>query len=223
MNDERRVIDCVSNREINLTLQAVSGPDNHYELLYNETIFRSTYNGVLSRAFADTILGLVKSYRAVDALLGGFGVGDTLSAVLEHPGLRSVTVVEPNEVLPDWGRRYLNASDALDDERTHIVIGNFVQYLDAAPTSYHGIGLELDLGPTNILREENRRAYAMSALRTLASRLRSDGVLVVRATDEDKAYRRALEEMFSEVGLRQIEETNLLGNSVRGVFYVARM
>ena len=46
---------------------------------------------------------------------------------------------------------------------------------------------------------------------------------MVRATDEDKAYRRALEEMFSEVGLRQIEETNLLGNSVRGVFYVARM
>ena len=63
----------------------------------------------------------------------------------------------------------------------------------------------------------------MSSLKTLASRLRSDGVLVIRTTEEDRAYRRALDEMFSEVGVREIEETNLLGNPVKGVFYVARM
>lgn len=223
MTEERRVIDRVSNREVDLALQELNGPDGHYELLYNGAVFRSTYDRVLSQAFADTILGLIKSSRAVDILLGGFGFGDSLKTVLGHPGLRSVTVVESDEILPRWGKAYLDAGDSLDDERTRLVIGNFSQYIEATPRSYHGIGLELDLGPTEVLWEENRRAYSMSALRTLASRLRSDGVLVIRTTEEDKAYRRALDEMFSEVGVREIEETNLLGNPVKGVFYVARV
>ena len=84
-------------------------------------------------------------------------------------------------------------------------------------------GLELDLGPSRVLREENRRAYSMSSLRVLATRLRSDGVLVVRVTEEDKAYRRALDEIFSEVGVHTIDTKDLLGNSVKGVFYIARM
>lgn len=223
MTEDRRVIDRVSNREVDLILQALNGPDGHYELLYNGAVFRSTYDRILSHAFANTILGLIKSSRGVDILLGGFGFGDSLQIVLGHPGLRSVTVVEADEVLLQWGRAHLNVGDSLDDERTRLIIGNFSQFVEATPSSYHGIGLELDLGPTNLLREENRRAYSMSTLRTLASLLRSDGVLVIRATEEDRSYRRALDEMFSEVGVREIEKTNLLGNSVKGVFYVARM
>jgi spermidine synthase len=223
MTEERRVIDRVSNREVDLTLQMLNGPAGHYELLYNGAVFRSTYDRVLSHAFANTILGLIKSSRAVDILLGGFGFGDSLKTVLGHPGLRSVTVVESDEILPRWGKDYLDAGDSLDDERTRLVIGNFSQYIEATPRSYHGIGLELDLGPNEVLWEENRRAYSMSSLKMLASRLRSDGILVIRTTEEDKAYRRALDEMFSEVGVREIEETNLLGNPVKGVFYVARM
>lgn len=223
MSEERRVVDRVSNREVDLVLQTLNGPDGHYELLYNGAVFRSTYDCVLSRAFADTILGLIKSSRGVDILLGGFGFGDSLKTVLAHPGLRAVTVVETDEVLLRWGRDYLNASDALDDERTQMVIGNFAQFVEAAPKSYHGIGLELDLGPTKVLREENRRSYSISMLKTLASRLRSDGVLLIRATEEDKSYRRALDEIFTEVGVREVEEINLLGNPIKGVFYVARV
>ena len=63
----------------------------------------------------------------------------------------------------------------------------------------------------------------MSSLRVLATRLRSDGVLVVRVTEEDKAYRRALDEIFSEVGVHTIDTKDLLGNFVKGVFYIARM
>lgn len=223
MTDDRRVIERVKTRETDIVLRHANGTDRHYELLYNGTVFRSTYHGALSRVFAQTILGLIKSGRGVDILLGGLGLGDTLTAVLEHPGLRSVTVVDPDEALPRWGRKHLNLADALDDERTHLVVGGFTQFVDAAPTSYHGIGLELDLGPTRVLREENRRAYSMTTLRTLASRLRTDGVLVVRVTEEDRGYRRALEEMFAEVGVRTVDETNELGESVKGVFYVARM
>jgi spermidine synthase len=143
--------------------------------------------------------------------------------VLQFSGLRSVTVVEQDEAVPRWDRKYLNAGDSLDDERTQLIVANFTQYLDAAPTSFHGIGVDLDLGPTQVLREENRRAYSMSSLTTLASRLRSDGVLVVRSGEMDTAYRRALDEIFTEVGIREVEETNSFGNLVKGVFYVARM
>lgn len=223
MRQDRRVIDRKAIRDGELVLQQLSGADGHYELLYNETVFRSTYGKVLSHSFADTILGLIKSSRAVDILLAGYGLGDTLDAVLNHPGLRSVTVVEPDEVLPQWSRDYLGKGASIDDERSHLVIGSVTQFVEASPTSYHGIGLELDLGPSRVLREENRRAYSMSSLRVLATRLRSDGVLVVRVTEEDKAYRRALDEIFSEVGVHTIDKKDLLGNSVKGVFYIARM
>lgn len=213
----------MSTREADLALRSLDETGEHFELLFNGAVFRSSHDEVVSRAFADTILGLVKSSRAIDVLLGGFGLGHTLRAVLAHDGLRSVTVVEPEETLPRWARSHLRSADLLDDPRTNLVIGSFTQYVEAAPTSYHGIGLELDLDPSRVLLEENRRAYSMSALRTLASRLRSDGVLVVRATEEDRAYRRALDEIFSEVGARVVEETNAAGRSVSGVFYVARL
>lgn len=222
MTDKRQVVDHVSYRGGDLTLQSLEGTD-HFELLYNGSVFRSTYDHVLSTAFADTILGLVKSARAIDILLGGLGLGDTLQQILSLEGLRNVTVIEPDEIVPKWGRRHLKIDASLDDARTELVVGNFLQYVEAAPTSYHGIGIDLDLGPTRILREESRRIYSMSSLRTLASRLRSDGVLVIRSTEDDRAYRRALDEVFSEVGVREVEHTNSIGNSVTGVFYVARM
>jgi spermidine synthase len=223
MNDERQVIEQISNRGGEIALQRVSGPDIHYELLYNQTVFRSTYDKAVSQAFAETILGLIKSARGVDVLLGGLGLGSTLQSVLDHPGLRSVTVVDPDEALPGWCRKHLDMAPALDDERTQLVVGSFPQFVEAAPTSYHGIGLEIDLGPTRVLQEENRRAYSMSTLSTLASRLRTEGVLVVRVSEEDKAYQRALDEVFSEVGAKTVERTNSMGQSVTGVFYVARM
>jgi spermidine synthase len=222
MTDNRRVVDRVSNRSVDLVFQAVDGSEN-FELLYNGSVFRSTYDQALSVAFANTILGRVKSAKAVDLLLGGLGLGDSLTQMLGFKGLRSVTVVELDEAIPKWIRKYLNAGGSLDDERTQMIIGNFTQFVDATPKSYHGIGLDLDLGPTRLLREENRRAYSMSSLKTLASRLRSDGVLVIRASEADSAYRRALDEVFSEAGIREVEETNTLGDLVKGVFYVARM
>ncbi len=222
MTDNRRVVEHVTFRGVDLTLQSLEGTD-HFELLYNGSVFRSTYDHVLSVAFADTILGLVKSSRAIDILLGGLGLGDTLQQILGFEGLRNVTVIEPDEIVPKWDRKHLKIDTSLDDARTELVVGNFMQYVEAAPTSYHGIGIDLDLGPTQILREESRRVYSMSSLRSLASRLRSDGVLVIRSTEEDRAYRRALDEVFSEVGVREVEHTNIIGNSVTGVFYVARM
>ncbi len=223
MNDEGRLIAEVSRDDATLALRALSDADEGYELLYNKAVFRSTYDRVVSQAFADTILGLIKSGRGVDILLGGLGLGHTLDTVLKHPGLRSVTVVEPDEAIPEWARTHLGMGSALDDERTHLVVSGFPQFVDASPASYHGVGVEIDLGPTRVLREANRRSYAMSTLRSLASRLRSDGVFVVRVAEEDRAYRRALEDTFSEVGVRAVDETNQIGNSVRGVFYVARM
>lgn len=222
MTDNRRVVEHVTFRGGDLTLQSLEGTD-HFELLYNGSVFRSTYDHVLSVAFADTILGLVKSSRAIDILLGGLGLGDTLQQILGFEGLRNVTVIEPDEIVPKWDRKHLKIDTSLDDARTELVVGNFMQYVEATPTSYHGIGIDLDLGPTQILREESRRVYSMSSLRSLASRLRSDGVLVIRSTEEDRAYRRALDEVFSEVGVREVEHTNIIGNSVTGVFYVARM
>ncbi len=222
MTDERRVIDRIKSHGVEVALQ-LNEADRSYELLYNGSVFRSTRDSVLCQALSDTIFGLIKSSRAIDILLGGFGMGQTLEAVLSHPELRSVTVVEPDDVLTRWGRKHLEVGPSLDDDRANVVIGNFVQFVDAAPASYHGIGLELDLGPTRVLKEENRRAYAMSTLSALATRLRSDGVLVIRSAEEDSAYRRALEEIFSEVGVRRVDETNTKGNSVEGVFYVARM
>ena len=222
MTDNRRVVDRISNHSVDLVFQVLEGSCD-YELLYNGSIFRSTYDQVLSVAFADTILGLVKSGKAVDILLGGLGLGFPLAQMLQFSGLRSVTVVEPDEAVLGWDRKYLNAGDSLDDERTRLIVANFTQYLDAEPTSFHGIGVDLDLGPTQVLREENRRAYSMSSLTRLASRLRSNGVLVIRSGEMDSAYRRALDEVFSEVGVREVEEVNSFGNLVKGVFYVARM
>ena len=223
MRDDPRVVDRVSNRGTEVSLLEGAGPGRHFTLAYNGEAFRSTNDSAASAILAETMLGLIKSSRGIDILLGGLGLGDTLKTVLGHTGLRSVTVVEQDDIVPAWVRDHLQAGELLDDPKTHLVIGNFAGYLEGAPESYHGIALDLDLGPPRILREENRRAYSLTALRNLTARLRSDGVLVIRSTEDDRAYRRALDEIFSEVAVRTVDLENAAGHPVRTVIYVARM
>ena len=64
---------------------------------------------------------------ALDVVVGGLGLGYTARAVLEHPEVRSLVVVEALDVVIDWHRRGLvpAAAALTSDPRCRLVPGDF--------------------------------------------------------------------------------------------------
>jgi len=158
----------------------------------------------------------------MDILLGGLGLGFSLGQVLACRAVRRVCVVELVSRVVSWNRFHLGNADLLDDSRTEVVVGDFCEYVQGAPKSYHGIALDIDNGPEWVVRPENRRSYSLSMLETLSTRLRPGGALAIWAQGPSKSYERALQEVFTHVELRTTEDRSPNGKALESVIYVAR-
>ncbi len=201
-NTSRILIDQDSSRKKELCLYEVEG--SAYEVTCDGQLFRGSTDEQCATLAMETIHGLLGSRNQIDLLIGGLGFGASLTRSLDESGLRSVTVVEPEYRMLDWARRHLSLSTVLDDRRVELVEGAFEVFVRASPQSYHGILIDFDRGPANAILDSNRRAYSVTMLDLLARRLRADGILAVCTDEEDTGYRRALAEVFTEVGSRPV-------------------
>ena len=200
----RRLVDQASSPRRELSLYEIEG--SSFELTYDGLLLRASSDEITSRLAIETMLDLVGDRNQIDLLIGGLGFGGALARALEERDLRTVKVVEAENRIPEWGRTHFGLSDALDDPRTEMVVGAFEAFVRANPESYHGILIDVDRSPSRPVVDDSRRVYSLSTLDLLARHLRSDGVLAVCLDEEDKAYRRALAEVFSEVGSRPVVE-----------------
>ena len=213
----RNLIDQASSRKRELHLYQVEG--SALELTCNGRVFRASSDEAASALAVDTIYGLIGGRNQIDLLIGGLGFGASLRRSLDEPNLRSVVVVEAEHRLLDWARQHLDLSQSLDDSRTDLIEGVFEDFVRASPKSYHGILIDVDRGPVNVVLDASRRTYSLTTLDLLARRFRTDGVLAVCLDEEDKAYRRAMSEVFSEVESKPVEEDEPAGR----VVYFGRM
>ena len=135
----------------------------------------------------------LKGREAPRILIGGYGMGFTLRAVLAALGARARIVVA--ELVPgiiSWARGPMQALTAgcLDDPRVEIVIDDVATTI--AGGGYDAILLDVDNGPNGITRPANDRLYTEQGLGRIHAALAPQGVLAVWSAGADAAFARRL-------------------------------
>ena len=220
---ERRSLERHRTRNGELNLAAVEvGGQTHYELTYSGVFLMATYNAPSCRTLVDAVFSGISSRRNVSILIAGLGFGFSLRQALSHSGVQTVTVVELEPLVVGWNRTYLGNDDIMDDPRTEVVVGDFYDYVQGSPRSYHGIAIDIDNGPDWIVRQENRRVYSLSMLNSLKTRLKPRGKLAVWSHAPNRSYERALQEVFEDVDLVQAQDHDPSGRVLESAIYVAQ-
>jgi spermidine synthase len=128
-------------------------------------------------------------------LIGGYGMGFTLRAVLAALGPAArITLAELVPGIIDWARGPMQAmaQDCLDDPRVEIVIDDVARLIGAARHSYDAILLDVDNGPDGLTRQANDGLYSARGLESARAALRPGGILAVWSASPDAAFTRRL-------------------------------
>ncbi len=130
-------------------------------------------------------------------LIGGYGMGFTLRAVLEAlgPGAR-IVVAELVPGIIEWARGPLAAmtKDCLDDPRVEVRIEDVGRAIAAGTERYDAILLDVDNGPDGLTRPGNDGLYSPRGLASARAALRPGGVLAVWSAGADPAFTRRLKQ-----------------------------
>lgn len=123
-------------------------------------------------------------------LLAGLGMGYTLRALLNAPGVTRIDVVEGSRAILDWEARHFAGlnGDALKDPRVKLhahELGGFLRAAQAgaierpAGDGWLALLLDLDEGPARPWRAGNEAFYGDEGVERLEQALRPGGVLSV--------------------------------------------
>jgi spermidine synthase len=160
-----------------------------------------------------THLGLAALGRpAREVMVAGLGLGHTAAAVLEHPEVEHLTVVELLAPVLDWHRERLVPLGELlsTDPRCRLLQADFFQ-LVGQPREAHGplhdaILVDIDHSPEALLHPSHAGFYARGGLRSLASHLSPGGVLGYWSADPPPpSFLDALREVFRSVEVHTVE------------------
>jgi len=156
-------------------------------------------------------------------LVGGLGMGFTLSAALRQLGPDAEVIVA--ELVPGvvaWNRGLVGAySDyPLRDPRVEVREVDVTIVLKAEANGFDSVILDVDNGPEGLTREANQWLYSKAGLATCFQALRSGGVLAVWSAGPDRAFSKRLHKtgfVVSEVTARAHR-----GKGARHVIWIAR-
>lgn len=134
-------------------------------------------------------------------LIGGYGMGFTLRAVLARMSERgSVTVAEIVPEIVEWAKGPLAhlTGDSLSDPRVHIELCDVAALIDDAVDGtserWDAILLDVDNGPDGIVRDGNERLYTRTGLARARDALAPNGMLAVWSAAPDPKFARRLKD-----------------------------
>lgn len=128
-------------------------------------------------------------------LIGGYGMGFTLRAVLARLGADArVTVAELVPGIVEWARGPMHelAAGCLDDPRVTLRIEDVGAVMADNENAYDAILLDVDNGPDGLTREANDGLYTARGLERARAALRPGGILAVWSAGADAAFTRRL-------------------------------
>jgi spermidine synthase len=144
----------------------------------------------------------------VDVVVGGLGLGYTARAVLEDPGVRSLTVVEALGEVIGWHQRDLLpfAGPVTSDPRSRLVHGDFFAMArgdsgfdpQAPGRRFHAVLLDVDHAPDHLLHPSHADFYTADGLRLLGRHLLPGGVFALWSNDPpDEGFGAVLGQVFA--------------------------
>lgn len=191
------VLDVVDGKSGELVLRR-AGED--FEVIANGVFLMDTRNGESERLLVSVAADLVPGKARM--LIGGLGVGYSLRAALDHPGVGDVVVVERERAVIGWNREGPLKDvhgNALSDGRVTVVEADLVKWLRQTEERFDALCLDIDNGPEWTVTDGNARLYQAAGLDMLAARLRPGGVLAVWSAEAVPSFARRLRARFGEV------------------------
>jgi spermidine synthase len=137
------------------------------------------------------------SQKAPHLLIGGYGMGFTLRAVLEKLDRQArVTVAELVPGIIDWARGPMAELTAgcLDDRRVTLEMADVADVIRGARVTFDAILLDVDNGPDGLTRPANDGIYSEQGLAAARAALRPGGVLAIWSAAPDAAFARRLKQ-----------------------------
>ena len=171
----------------------------------------------------------------LDIVVGGLGLGYTAAAVLEHPSVRSLIVVEVMAPVIDWHVRGLVplGEKLVADDRCKLVCADF---FDVATSSSIGFDssdsvrqvdavlLDIDHSPSHWLNPGNSSFYSQQGLIRLAEKLHPGGIFGLWSNDPPEAeFMRLLDSVFEYSQSHVVTFPNpYMGGESSNTVYLAR-
>ena len=179
--------------------------DEDFEVIANGVFLMDTRNGESERLLVSVAADMVPGQARM--LIGGLGVGYSLRAALDHPGVGEIVVVEREPSVIEWNHtgplRGVHG-DALADDRVTVVEADLVAWIGQTDERFDALCLDIDNGPQWTVTEGNASLYGSSGLMALAKRLRPGGVLAVWSAEASAAFTRRLRARFNEVQVLKV-------------------
>lgn len=147
-------------------------------------------------ALGTMALDRLEGRPAPHLLIGGYGMGFTLRAVLAQAGPTArVTVAELVPGIIEWARGPMAelAAGCLDDLRVKLVMGDVGAVIVAGRGNFDAILLDVDNGPDGLTREGNDGLYTKRGLAAAKAALKPGGVLAVWSAAPDSSFARRFE------------------------------
>ncbi len=188
-------------------------------------------NRVHSSELALSELGCahIKNKESARVLVGGLGMGFTLSAALQSVTRSSTVIVA--ELVPEvieWNRGALGdcAGQPLKDKRTRIHLGDVALLLTAKQAKqnrgddYDAILLDIDNGPEGFTHTDNNNLYSLSSLKAIRGALNPGGVLAIWSAWADPKFITQLKKASFQVESKTVRAHK--GKGSRHTIYLAK-
>ncbi|MCK5844365.1 MAG: hypothetical protein KAG97_06630 [Victivallales bacterium] len=160
----------------------------------NEELMNSRMHGS-EDALAELACQRVANRKNPRVLIGGLGMGFTLTAALENLGSTAEVVVA--ELIPavvEWNRTHLAdlAGRPIDDPRTTVRVADVGAVIREQTAAYDVILLDVDNGPDGLTHADNGRLYTHGGLSAAKAALKSGGILAIWSAEPDKGFSKRL-------------------------------
>jgi len=175
-------------------------------------------------ALAELACGAMQGSDTPRILVGGLGMGFTLAAALEQVGENSEVVVA--ELVPEvvvWNRDLMGepSGHPLKDPRATVFEGDIADLLRDAGSGFDAIMMDVDNGPSAMIRRENDWLYTREGLSITRSALRPGGVLAVWSAGPDSQFQTRMRRCGFKVDER-IVRPHRAGKGARHYIWLAR-
>jgi spermidine synthase len=160
----------------------------------NDELMNSRMHGS-EDALAELACKRVADREKPRVLIGGLGMGFTLSAALANLDTNAeVVVAELVPAVVKWNRTHLAelAGHPLDDPRVTVRESDVRLLIKADKDAYDAILLDVDNGPDGLTHEGNDRLYTHGGLAAAKAALKPGGILAVWSAEPDKSFSKRL-------------------------------
>ncbi len=185
-------------------------------------------------ALAELGCAHLKKTENATVLVGGLGMGFTLSAALKATTASSEVVVA--ELVPEiieWNKGPMGecAGKPISDKRATIHLGDVADFFNQNKTvqtrqakqlknlTFDAILLDVDNGPEAFTHADNNNLYSMESLSAIKKTLRPKGVLAVWSAWNEPTFTKTLKKAGFKVNVKTVRAHK--GKGSRHTIYVA--